>query len=119
MRYLEYAVSVRCVLYIWNTANTLQYSGAQNKPPEMDGPFVGLKKIQYIDRNLCCYWPEIKNPAHGRKLCSLFTAKVQYTKIEKLALKLVLGSETCIHDFNFKKNTALLTPVTNKLRFLK
>ena len=44
-----------------------------------------------------------KNPVHGRKLCSLFTANVQYTKMEKPALKTVFILYICCRG-RLKKN---------------
>ena len=45
-----------------------------------------------------------KKPVHGRKLCSLFTGNVQYTKIEKPALKNSVASSVS-HMYTVQRNS--------------
>ena len=84
---LEYAHCIRC------------FYGAQKSPPEMSGSFVGkIKYSKYIRLQT-----GNKNPVHGRKLCTLFTATFQCTKMEKPALKTVISKTITLKIYTVTK----------------
>ena len=71
--------------YIRITANMLQYSSAQKRPPDMGGPFAGKKRHSIYTEIYIRLLTGNKNPVHGCKLCCPCTANFQYTKMKKPA----------------------------------